>query len=569
MTDVIVKIGTGYVGACLQNKIFYALGRWWVWYADGTNFGWKTSADDGANWSSFSNYGPYFSWQCDVWFDEPNNKVCVIHLVSGGVGDTYQEGTLNANGTISWDSVRALGGYNTEVPSLCKDSEGYPWYSYSEGGYGTHSYIRKATAKNGSSWDAPIQLFSKLSQYNTVQIIPLTNGKLLAVLANYTQPFKSRLFNGTAWESEVDASTHALSGETNFKLIPDGDNAHLIFRRSDYRYYIKYSYGVGWGSEEVYQKYSDAEDPVITLKGPNDVRVYFFGWYGSPIYHSTTLLYRDRTAGVWSDETLVYDAGTQRMRQMTCPFKIYNDHYTLMFNYKNSLPYDVMFLGQTLPSTIPTVATHDATDILFHSATLNGEITNTGGENCDERGFDWGIESGVYTHSWTETDSYGIGVFNHNITGLLNGTKYYFRAKAHNSVGWGYGTELSFIVLEYNTISWSEGQSCDPAMREIPLSSDGELVDTGTFVIDNRILTFTVRLTDAQKDALNTIFNDNAIVTIMQRIESGFDYPRWIYTGWFSRILKEYRYSKEGSDEREWEVELEFYCSSFSYEVSP
>jgi hypothetical protein len=123
-------------------------------------------------------------------------------------------------------------------------------------------------------------------------------------------------------------------------------------------------------------------------------------------------------------------------------------------------------------------------------------------------------------------------------------------------------------MLDCDAIEWSEGQSCDPATRQVPLRSDGEFVDTGTFVIDNRQITITVRLTDAQRDTLNLIFNANATVTITVKTESGQNYPRWGYTAWLSRILKEYRYSKEGSDEREWEVELEFYCSSFSYEVS-
>lgn len=77
-------------------------------------------------------------------------------------------------------------------------------------------------------------------------------------------------------------------------------------------------------------------------------------------------------------------------------------------------------------------------------ATLHGTITDTGGENADERGFEWGTVSGVYPNSWTETNSYGVASFSHQITGLAESQTYYFRAKAHNSAGWGYGTEKSF-----------------------------------------------------------------------------------------------------------------------------
>lgn len=77
-------------------------------------------------------------------------------------------------------------------------------------------------------------------------------------------------------------------------------------------------------------------------------------------------------------------------------------------------------------------------------ATLNGTITNTGGENCTQRGFDWGVETGVYPYNWTETGSYGTGAFSHLIDGLDLNKVYYFRAKAYNSAGWGYGSEKSF-----------------------------------------------------------------------------------------------------------------------------
>jgi hypothetical protein len=79
-------------------------------------------------------------------------------------------------------------------------------------------------------------------------------------------------------------------------------------------------------------------------------------------------------------------------------------------------------------------------------ATLNGTITVTGGENCDQRGFDWGTQTGVYPYNWTESGSYGTGAFSHLISSLILNQTYYFRAKAHNSVGWGYGTEKSFVT---------------------------------------------------------------------------------------------------------------------------
>jgi hypothetical protein len=97
---------------------------------------------------------------------------------------------------------------------------------------------------------------------------------------------------------------------------------------------------------------------------------------------------------------------------------------------------------------VPTVTTQDADNIDAHNGTLNGNITNTGGENCNQRGFDWGTQSGVYPYDWTENGSFGTGAFSHQITGLDRNKTYYFRAKAHNSAGWGYGSEKSFTTLK-------------------------------------------------------------------------------------------------------------------------
>jgi len=107
---------------------------------------------------------------------------------------------------------------------------------------------------------------------------------------------------------------------------------------------------------------------------------------------------------------------------------------------------ELSFTTNAAPINPPTVVTNNATNVLINSATLNGNITNTGGENAGERGFDWGTSSGVYPNNWTQAGSYGTGAFNRGIAGLAPSTTYYFRAKARNSAGWGYGAELSFTT---------------------------------------------------------------------------------------------------------------------------
>jgi len=92
------------------------------------------------------------------------------------------------------------------------------------------------------------------------------------------------------------------------------------------------------------------------------------------------------------------------------------------------------------------------------SGTGNGNITDTGGENCTKRGFVYDVASKAlpgnvapgssgYASNVETTGSYGAGAFTDEITGLSAGTLYYVRAYAYNSVGYSYGAEVSFTTL--------------------------------------------------------------------------------------------------------------------------
>jgi hypothetical protein len=106
----------------------------------------------------------------------------------------------------------------------------------------------------------------------------------------------------------------------------------------------------------------------------------------------------------------------------------------------------------TIASTAPTtstvpllpVTTGGVAGITVSGATINGSFS---GQAAGERGFDWGTSSGKYEYSWAESGSFPPGAFSRSITGLTEGTTYFFRCKARNAAGWGYGTEQSFRTL--------------------------------------------------------------------------------------------------------------------------
>ena len=92
----------------------------------------------------------------------------------------------------------------------------------------------------------------------------------------------------------------------------------------------------------------------------------------------------------------------------------------------------------------PIVETALATDVSAASATLSGSITDNGGIEITERGFVYGTSDknlNMRVQSSNETDE-----FSAEITGLVAGNTYYYKAYAVNNEGTGYGNVNSFIV---------------------------------------------------------------------------------------------------------------------------
>ena len=86
----------------------------------------------------------------------------------------------------------------------------------------------------------------------------------------------------------------------------------------------------------------------------------------------------------------------------------------------------------------PTVVTNDASGIGTTTATANGNITDTGGEDCTVRGFQYGLTP---TPTWDEhsSGSFGTGSYSEGLSGLTQDTEYYVRAYATNSADTDYG----------------------------------------------------------------------------------------------------------------------------------
>ena len=100
--------------------------------------------------------------------------------------------------------------------------------------------------------------------------------------------------------------------------------------------------------------------------------------------------------------------------------------------------------GTTLSLTPPSVMTNAATGVTASAATLNGNLTSLGSASTVQVSFEWGLTTD-YGNTTSPQPKTTTGTFSANISGLLPGTTYHFRAKAVGD-GTSYGDDQVFTT---------------------------------------------------------------------------------------------------------------------------
>lgn len=151
-------------------------------------------------------------------------------------------------------------------------------------------------------------------------------------------------------------------------------------------------------------------------------------------------------------------------------------------------------------ASLPTVTTQAVSSVTATTATGNGTITSTGGENADARGFVYDTTSrslpgnvspgsSGYASFAEDTGSFGLGSFTKGLTSLTPGATYYMRAYAHNSQGYTYGNEVSFTTVLISITITSDGSISygTMAVNTSSNTTSGGLNDTQTVQNDGNI----------------------------------------------------------------------------------
>ena len=135
-------------------------------------------------------------------------------------------------------------------------------------------------------------------------------------------------------------------------------------------------------------------------------------------------------------------------------------------------------------NTPPTVMTTGVSDVVYHSATVNGSVVYIGGAPVAAKGFCYDTLMHPTVESATVSCGSGSGSFSANLLNLTSSTTYYVRAYATNMWGTNYGEEKVFTTLtEYS-----------PSV-EIVLATEisytsffcgGDVTDSGTYAVTAR-----------------------------------------------------------------------------------
>jgi hypothetical protein len=288
----------------VQRKIFYANGLFWVFFSDGTNMVYYTSPD-GVTWSIGASSpvraatdGPMFS----IWFDGG-----YLHYAYSPTGATaalyYRRGTPNADGSITWSAAEqtVTASDDIDVPFVCADDGGYPWIGASTSAGSTNRPKAWKSSTNDGTWvtDAgfPYSLNSPAGA-SYVEIIPLTNQRVLAICALYNGLLFMQSYTGAIWNALV-WSVSNVNGGAMHSAVAQGDDVHIAFAKQNTYdlIYVKYTYSTNsLGAEVTIQAATLITTyPVLSANAKNN-DLYCF-WYGSPTaYH---VYYKKYSGGSW------------------------------------------------------------------------------------------------------------------------------------------------------------------------------------------------------------------------------------------------------------------------------
>ncbi|MDH7477091.1 MAG: hypothetical protein QHH17_01770 [Candidatus Bathyarchaeota archaeon] len=345
-----------------QRKSFYANGRFWAFYFDGTNIVYQTSTDS-ENWTSPATVRAASNGYFSIWFDGT-----YFHYAYANASQIYyRRGLPNSDGSITWSASEQTVSTSYNVAYYCfvsVDSDGYVWIGYIDKfGVAYYPYIIKS-GNNDGTWGStpngfPYRLSSTSGSTWRVTVVPLTNLKMLVVYTKQNFPLNVVSWNGSSWNTELTTTSYAIFG-TRFSVVTEGDDAHIVWlKATGYDIlHVKYTYSTNSLSSEhtVIAGASIVSAPVI-CRNPTTNYLYCL-WStdtdnkpsGATAHH---IYYQTSSDGgsSWTSYTDWLDESSETLYindDITSFYNAYSSFIGLMYFTLTSSPYNVKFAILTL-----------------------------------------------------------------------------------------------------------------------------------------------------------------------------------------------------------------------------
>jgi hypothetical protein len=421
----------------------------YVYYAKSTN--------GGASWTHTkisNNSSKYQMGNMQIVIDSND----VIHTAWKEAKSANQHYIKYRKYTTSWQSeVTIYNEWNGGIlGALFVDSNNdvYVYYIKND-----HSPWDVCYKKYTTSWGDETIAFTGRSSNDPVaniySLVEDSNHNLYAFYSTYYYSWYLRYVKydsstGT-WGSITDIYNHGSRGSISYvnATVDSNNHIHLIIGGTTgygtQNWYLKSEDGAStWSNkQEVFSGVSGNGECSIMADANDNIDVI-----SSIILEGDTyaqIKHRQYTTS-WSEiESLTSVSVDQRY-----PFFLKNKINGYIFTWYDGTEFKIY--NAEIPVVAPTVTTQSATNVDTTSFTGNGNITDTGGENCTRRGFCYkaGTSGDPTTSDSVAYDdgSFGTGAFTKSLSGLTPNTSYRVRAYAINSAGTSYGTTVDVTTLK-------------------------------------------------------------------------------------------------------------------------
>lgn len=455
----VVGTTTGFVvfASQAQRRTFYAEGKHWVFYSDGTDILWDTSSD-GSSWDGASTlvspatagYSDGYYWA--MFFDGTYVHYVRYDNPAGTSTILYRRGDPESDGTITWSAAEQsiTTGFSADSFQVIADSEGYPWIScYNSSGSRIRVY---KSSVNDGTWTTqggfPYEPVA--NNHHGSYLTPLTGGDVyVAYLRGSFDDAKGELWDGgtDTWQGAETITSKDPEVYGGGSITSEGDIVYFVMLEESEDIYLEERSAVGvWTETLIYNGTSTTSRPAICLIGSGDLRVV---WCGDT--DADHIYYKERISSAWDGAATDWIDASGDSLTTNYGFSIYFEEYSTVMGiaYEEDAggpPYNIVYEFMGSPVSEPTVTSSAADNITTTGADLHGTISDNGGSVVTTVGFEWDTDSGApYANDWHT--AYSADNFSHTFSTMPPDTTIYWRAYATNGVGTGYSAERNFNTL--------------------------------------------------------------------------------------------------------------------------